>query len=160
MISSEKKRFFTLKLLGIIFRLSAMLCMMYIVYAWISQTSTISTRKYNVSRFTNIFPLLQNPKEFTGVERRIAWHFVMDTLPGLMQHGLIKKYERRQSGTLLYVTGKIWKERSKFFKESLLAEIMVYNKVNGHATDIRIVDHYSQRLYAQASSSEIKEFFD
>lgn len=83
----------------------------------------------------------------------------MDTLPGLIQQGLIKKYKRCELGTLIYVAGTIWKKRSKFFKESLLAEILVYNKVNGYALETRVVDHSSLRLYAQASS-EKKEFFD
>ena len=77
-----------------------------------------------------------------------------------MRLGLIKKYERHQSGTILYVAGRIWKERSKFFKESLLLGAVVYNKVNGYALETRIVDCNTQQLYAHAVSADRKELFD
>jgi hypothetical protein len=160
MIPIEKKYFFTLKLLSILLNLSVVLCMIYIVYMWTYQTNIVIRREYNASHFTNIFPLLQNPKEFTGDEGRIAQHFTIDTLPGLMQRGLIMKYERHQTGTLLHVAGKLWKERSRFFKESLLAEVLIYNKVNGYAVETLVVDHCSHRVYAHVSSSENKEVFD
>jgi hypothetical protein len=77
-----------------------------------------------------------------------------------MQWGLIKKYERHQTGTLLFVAGKLWSERSRFFKESLLSEVSIYNKVNGYSIETRVVDQCSQHLYALISSLEKKEFFD
>jgi len=129
------------------------------MYAQINQIQ-LSKEKHDVARLTDIFPYLHDSKNLSGDVRRIARHFAMDTLPGLMQDGLIKKYERHETVTILLVVGKIWKERSRFFKESLLAEVLVYNKVNGYALETQIVDHHSQRLYAQASSSDKKEFFD
>jgi hypothetical protein len=145
---------------SILLRLSVVMCVIYFVYAWTTQPNTIIKRKQDVSHFSAIFPYLQDSKEFTNDERRIARHFAIDTLPGLMQKGLIKKYKRYETVTLLLVTGKIWKERSRFFKESLLTEVLVYNKVHGYALETQVVDHRSQRLYAQASSSDKKEFFD
>jgi hypothetical protein len=61
---------------------------------------------------------------------------------------------------MVFVAGSIWKKQSRFFKESMLTEVIVYNKVNGYALETRIVDHRSQRLYAHALSTERKEFFD
>ena len=112
------------------------------------------------AHFTNIFPLLQNPQEFTDDERGIARHFTVDTLPGLMHRGLTWSIERHQTGTLLLVAGNLWKERSRFFKESLLAEVLIYNKVNGYAVETLVADHSSKRLYAKVLSSEKKEVFD
>jgi hypothetical protein len=77
-----------------------------------------------------------------------------------MRSGLIKKYARHQTGTILFVSGKVWKERSRFFKESLLLASLVYNKVNGYPLETRIVDCCSQQLYAHAVSADRKEFFD
>jgi len=99
-------------------------------------------------------------KDARGDEQRIARQFERDTLPGLMRFGLIKKYERHRTCTTVYVAGKIWKERSRFFKESLLLGALVFNKVNGYPLEIKIVDHSSHRLYAQAASEDRKEIFD
>ena len=125
-----------------------------------SQPSKVSERKHDTSNLTGLFSNPQSKKEISSDEQRIAQQFAIDTLPGLMQKGLIKKYERRESKTLLHVEGSIWKKRSRFFKESLLAEILIYNKVNGYALETMVVDHFSQHIYAQASSQEKKEFFD
>jgi hypothetical protein len=104
--------------------------------------------------------LLQHTERFSKDERRIAHHFETDTLPGLMRRGLVKKYSRSESGTILQVEGKIWKKRSYFFKESLLTEILVYNKVNGYGFATVIVDNYSNKLYARAFSEDRKIIFD
>jgi hypothetical protein len=160
MNSKVKIRFVARKIAGIILRISVMVCMMYIFYVWTSQPSRVFKNTSGASRYTNIFPLSRNAQEFTGEERRIARHFALDTLPGLMQRGLIVKFERRHNGTLVHVAGRLWKERSKFFKESLISEVSIYNKVNGYAIETRIVDHCSQRLYAQVLSLENKEIFN
>jgi hypothetical protein len=160
MISTKKKRTFALILLSIFLKLSVVLCLIYLIYVWTCQPSAVVRNKYDASHFANIFSPMRNPKEFSGDECRIARHFTIDTLPGLMQRGLIMKYERHQTGTLLHVAGKLWKKRSRYFKESLLAEVLIYNKVNGYAVETLVVDHSSQRLYAKVSPSEIKEVFD
>ena len=137
-----------------------MVCVMFIFYVWTSQPSIVRNNKYGTSRYTNIFPLIRNTQEFSREERRIARHFAIDTLPGLMERGLIVKFERRHNGTLLHVAGRLWKVRSRFFKESLISEISIYNKVNGYAIETRVVDRCSRRLYAEVVSLEKKEIFD
>lgn len=97
---------------------------------------------------------------FSLDEERIANHFIADTLPGLMQKGLIKKYTREQSGTLLHVEGKIWKDRSEFFRQSLLMEIFVYNKVHGYAASTRVIDNQSEKLYASIEPPDRIKFYD
>ena len=93
-------------------------------------------------------------------EQRIANRFVADTLPGLMQKGLVKQYLRHESGTVLLVSGKAWKKRSSFFKDSLLTEVLTYNKVNGFSSWTRIIDNESRKLYAQISFFRKIEFYD
>jgi hypothetical protein len=114
----------------------------------------------NISRYSDHTLPSQWIKGLKSDEHRIAQQFDADTLPGLMRCGLIKKYERRQTGTIVFVSGKVWKERSRFFKESLLLASLVYNKVNGYPLETRIVDCCSQQLYAHAISTDRKEFFD
>ena len=104
--------------------------------------------------------LQQKPDEFNTTEHRIARHFEIDTLPGLMRHGLVKKYERHSAGTTLFVVGKIWQARSKYFQESLLREILIYNKVHGYELHTQVIDVSSHRLYACAVSFEHQEYFD
>ncbi len=41
-----------------------------------------------------------------------------------------------------------------------MTEVLVYNKVKGFATNIRILDHKSKELYARAYSEAEKEFFN
>jgi hypothetical protein len=90
-------------------------------------------------------------------EQRISALFAADTLPGLIRKGLIKKYERTDSGTMVTVAGQIWNERSQFFKQSLLTALFVYNKVNGYTPHTRVVDNTSGLLYAEIlPSSEMK----
>lgn len=60
----------------------------------------------------------------------------------------------------MFVAGKVWQGRSRFFKDSLLSAVLVYNKVHGYALETRIVDNRSQQLYAHAISEDRKEFFD
>ena len=130
-----------------------------IVYIWTDQTYTKARRRDNDHNSSGL-SLIQKTDEFNRDESKIAKHFALDTLPGLMKCGLIKKYERRQSGNVLFVAGKLWQKRSRFFKESLLSEILIYSKVNGYTLETRIIDHSSHRLYAQAISENQKEFFD
>ena len=97
---------------------------------------------------------------YTDHEIRVAKKFSDSTLPGLMKKGLIIKYERRQVETVVAVSGKIWKNRSPFFKESFLAQMTIHNKVRGYPTAVRIVDHRSNRLYAQITTSEQKLIYE
>jgi hypothetical protein len=97
-------------------------------------------------------PLLTKD-ESTSHEKKIAGHFSADTLPRMMQTGLFKKYRRSASGTCISVNGNLWKKRSRYFKQNLLSEVIVYNKVNGFELATVIVDSVSGKLYAQISSS-------
>jgi hypothetical protein len=104
-------------------------------------------------------PIFANA-ESTAKERWIARHFAVDTLPGLMRKGLIHRYKRNASGTFLGVNGNLWKCRSTFFKQSLLREVFVFNKIHGYELSTRIVDSTSGKLYAQISPSAKMDFFD
>jgi hypothetical protein len=99
-------------------------------------------------------------KECSPDEKRIASHFSADTLPGLMRTGLIRGYRRNSSGSSISVNGKLWKNRSKYFKQSLLTEAFVFNKVNNYELSIKIIDDLSGILYAQISSSAETDFYD
>ncbi|MBN1396785.1 MAG: hypothetical protein JXA06_02025 [Bacteroidetes bacterium] len=109
--------------------------------------------------FTYNHPLF-GPKEFSQTEKRIAHHFAADTLPGLMQKGLISKYSRNKFCTSITVDGNLWKKRSQFFKTSLLAEILVFNKVNGYNLITRIIDKNSGNIYAYLSPEEKIDIYD
>src|SRR5512140_2105771 len=108
MISKKKFRFFNRKYAGFFLRLSGVLCVISMFYLWTNEPSRIHKNTHSTIRDPKIFPLIRNAQEFTGEERRIARHFALDTLPGLMQRGLIVKLERRHDGTLLHVAGKLW----------------------------------------------------
>jgi hypothetical protein len=84
----------------------------------------------------------------------------MDTLPGLLRLGLVHRYQRNTLGTYLEVNGNLWKCRSRFFKQSLLKEVLVFNKVHGYELSTRIIDSTSKKLYAQISPSAAMDFYD
>jgi len=160
MMNPENRRFFcTPRFWKNLFKVTVGLGLVFVVYRWAQQSDAGMSVKNDARPYPYVYPF-HDKKESTGDEMRIARQFEVDTLPGLMHRGLIHKYQRYQSGTLLYVAGKVWRERSRFFKESLLKELLVYNKVHGYAVETRIVDYRSQRLYAQVLSDERKEFFD
>ncbi|MGA7161363.1 MAG: hypothetical protein WBZ48_10200 [Bacteroidota bacterium] len=93
-------------------------------------------------------------------EMRISKLFDEDTLPRLVQYGLVKKYELTQGKTVLFVNGKLWKQRSIFFKHCLLTEILVHNKVSGYSAETQIVDDQSRKLVAKITSSYRFAFYD
>jgi len=159
MSPTYNKYFCRQSLLGNIVKLTIGLGLIYSVYVLTNQSDT-SSKGSNNPRRSDYTPPAQWIKGFKSDEHRIAQQFAADTVPGLMRLGLIKKYERHRTGKIVFVTGKAWKERSRFFKESLLLAALVYNKVNGYPLETRIVDHCSQQLYAHAVSAERKEFFD
>ena len=82
-------------------------------------------------------------------EQRIALQFSDVTLPGLKKLGLITRFERTSAETVITVSGRIWNDRSPFFKESFLTQVFIYNKVNGFAPDTRVVEEGSSKLLAQ-----------
>ncbi len=85
----------------------------------------------------------------TDEEKRAALQFSDTTLPQLKRLGLVKSYRRTEIETIITVSGTIWKERSSFFKESLLEQIFIYNKVNGFALNTKIIDDKTSTLYAE-----------
>jgi hypothetical protein len=93
-------------------------------------------------------------------EERISNLFVEDTLPRLIQFGLVKKYELTQWQTVLYVNGNMWKQRSQYFKNCLLTEILVHNRINGYSPKTQIIDNHSRRLFAKISPPSTFTFFD
>ncbi|MFZ4621551.1 MAG: hypothetical protein ACOYNS_13405 [Bacteroidota bacterium] len=92
-------------------------------------------------------------------EQRIARQFTDTTLPQLRRLGLVKRFTSTQIETVVTVSGSIWNERSDFFKESFLTQILVYNRVNGFTSRIRVVDERTERIYAQVTPPDRKEFF-
>ncbi len=147
------------KVVATLWKLAFGLCGLCFAYLCSLEPGTRPAHAY-CARTEADFHWWQKPAELSADEQRIARHFVTDTLPGLLQLGLIRKYERRAAGTLLLVEGKIWKERSRFFQESLLTEVLIYNKVNRFEPTTQVADYSSLRLYARASSADRKEFFD
>ena len=97
---------------------------------------------------------------FTDHEVRVAKKFSDTTLPGLQRRGLITKYDRQDMETVIAVSGRVWKKRSTFFKESFLTQIMIHNRVRSFATAVRIIDHRTGRLYAQVNSSGVKKIYE
>ena len=93
-------------------------------------------------------------------EQRISRLFATDTLPRLLQHGLVMKYERDESGTILKVAGDLWKGRSLFFKRSLLTERVVYNGVNGYEPSTQIRDYRTGHIFAAIKASAWIELYD
>lgn len=93
-------------------------------------------------------------------EQRVAKHFAVDTLPGLLQRGLIKKYKRERSGTVVFVAGNLWNERTEYFRQCLLKELFIYNKVNGFEPSTRVVDSRSGKLYAEITPPTRIQFFN
>jgi hypothetical protein len=85
----------------------------------------------------------------TDEEKWIALQFSDTTLPQLRRLGLIKSYTRTEIETVITVSGRIWNERSQFFKESFLEQIFAYNKVNGFPLKTRIIDDKTAQLYAE-----------
>ncbi len=98
--------------------------------------------------------------EFSRDEHRIAKLFIADTLPRLMKMGLISKFKRNETMTTMMVSGHIWKARTRFVKESLLAAVSVYNRVNGFSVWTRILDDRTGALYAQVLPSDKKELYE
>jgi hypothetical protein len=85
----------------------------------------------------------------TRDEVRIAQQFSDTTLPHLTGLGLVKHYSRTEIETIITVSGSQWKERSPFFKESLLEQIHIYNKVKGYAVQTKIIDDQTSVIYAE-----------
>ncbi|NUN69184.1 MAG: hypothetical protein HUU02_05685 [Bacteroidetes bacterium] len=85
----------------------------------------------------------------TPDEQRVAIQFSDTTLPQLQQLGLISRYTRTEAETIITVNGRLWKERSPFFKESFIEQLYLYNKVHGYALRARVIDDATEQLYAQ-----------
>jgi hypothetical protein len=120
--------------------------------------NAILAKRQSFQILSNSF--LPRGKPFVNDEMRISNLFVEDTLPRLIQYGFVKKYELTQFRTTLFVNGKLWKQRSRFFKHCLLTEILVHNKFNGYSPETQIVDNQSRRLFAKISPSFAFTFFD
>jgi hypothetical protein len=101
----------------------------------------------NSARWGRMIDSLSNSA--TMEEKRVALQFSDTTLPQLRRLGLIKRYTRTEIETIITVSGTIWKKRSSFFKESLLDQIFIYNKVNGFALNTKIIDDNTSALYAE-----------
>jgi hypothetical protein len=95
----------------------------------------------------------------TPDEERVAVQFSDTTLPQLQQLGLITHYRRTEAETLITVNGRLWKERSPFFKESFLEQLYLYNKVHGYAVNARVIDDVTEQLYAQITPPDRRLVF-
>lgn len=97
---------------------------------------------------------------FSDREIQTANKFSDSTLPALQQLGLIRQFEQRNWETLIIVSGQMWKDRSDFFKESFLNQMIVHNKIRGRPSAVRIMDTSSGKLLAQITVSERKEIYE
>ena len=97
---------------------------------------------------------------FANEEVRISNLFAEDTLPRLLQYGLVKRYELTPGRTTLFVNGRMWKHRSGFFKNCLMREILIHNKVNGFSSETHIIDNRSSKLVARISPSHKITLYD
>ena len=95
----------------------------------------------------------------TEEERRIAARFADSTLPEMKRLGLLRTYTRTDIETVITVNGSVWRARSQFFKESFLTQTAVYNRVNGFAAAVKVVDHDTHRLLAEIVPPDRKEFY-
>jgi hypothetical protein len=95
----------------------------------------------------------------TQDEERIAQQFSDTTLPQLTSLGLIKRYSRTEIETIITVSGRLWRERSAFFKESLLEQIHIYNKVMGFSVQTKIIDDATSVLYAEIIPPDRKNIY-
>jgi hypothetical protein len=107
------------------------------------------------------FGMVYNSSAFrpTSEEQRIAKQFSDTTLPQLQSLGLIKQYSRTEIETIITVSGALWKDRSQFFKESLLEQIFIYIKVNGLSVATTILDDETRELYAQILPPDKRNIF-
>ena len=119
---------------------------------------TILAKRESYQRPGN--PALPQGQPYVEDEVRISNLFAEDTLPRLIQFGLVKKYEVTQFKTTLLVNGKMRKQRSQFFKHCLLTEILFHNKVNGYSSETQVVDDQSRRLIAKISPSFKFTYYD
>ena len=93
-------------------------------------------------------------------EKQIARQFSDSLLPALKEKGLVLAVERNSIQTIISVNGTIWKERSQFFKETLLSYCVTYNRVNGFSEVIQIVDTDSKKILAEIFSNGKKEIYE
>jgi hypothetical protein len=150
------------KALRIFFRGISLSMVIFIAFLFIRQPVKPLSNSSAETQVNTLCPLFTrtNIHAHDAYEKRIARHFAVDTMPGLMQAGLLRKYQRTNKGTRLFVTGKMWKARSQFFRTCLLTEVFTYNKVNGYELSTAIIDGISGKLYARISSSAKMEFYD
>lgn len=113
-----------------------------------------------ISYKPNNTKVIEQTQSVTDDERRVARVFAADTLPALIQKGLVKKYERTDAGTLIAVSAKIWRNRSDFFKRSFLTAVFIDNKVHGYELRSRVVDAVTGKLFAQVLPSFTMQFYD
>jgi len=147
------------KLLRNIFRFAPSFVLFLIVTTIIWQVQK-PPAAYQYKRKFTCAPSFFYLKKYSADEKRIAEHFAADTLPGLMRRGLIRKYLRDVSGTSIAVNRNLWKQRSKFFKTSLLTEISVFNKVQGYEISVKIIDDLSGKMYACISPEAKMDFYN
>ena len=86
----------------------------------------------------------------TAEDKRISRKFVTDTIPRLLQNGLLVRYLALSSSTRLLVHASRWRSRSSFFKASLLLEASIHDKVVGRAVPVEVRDERSGELLACA----------
>ncbi len=93
-------------------------------------------------------------------ERKSAQRFADIILPALKQKGLVITVEQSDMHTVITVSGKMWKERSLFFKKNFLTHVMIYNKVHGLPEPVTILDQHSGYVYAKVVPPGGKQFYE
>lgn len=157
----EHKNYFCIqsKIFQNVFCVAFMSVTLWIGFIFVERSDTEILERRNRHRFF-FTPTFKQTIEFDKEDQRIATRFVTDTLPGLIQIGLIKKYERRKLGTLVTVSGTLWIKCSSFFKKSLLLEMYIYNKVNQYELTTYVKDNQSWELYAQITPTKMMEIYN
>ena len=142
-----------------IFRYASLIIMLSFVYMILWYDNKATPERAEIQQDHEICPFLSKER-FTPDEQRVAKQCSTDTLPELMRKGLIEKYERNTYGTYIAVNGNLWKNRSKFFKQSLMMEVLAYNKVNCFQLSTKVIDSLSSKLYVQISEASKIDFYD
>ena len=94
---------------------------------------------------------------WTPEERRQGELFGSDTIPHLMRSGLIAQYREESGRAIVVVNGKLWLDRSEYFKISFLKQAYLSLRMRSESPAIEVRDSASRALVAEAlSPSDIR----
>lgn len=97
--------------------------------------------------------------KFTVDERTLAEVFSADTLPRMLELGLIKELRRGDVNALLIVDGRLWRARKRETKHQLLVQLRAYNKVHALPTPVQVRDASTKQLLAEISPTAVLSIY-